>query len=171
MSNPPQHPDLRTELLDRAERDRQARSALSNPPTPQEWARVRAVDAENTPWLRAIIDEHGWPGSTLVGTDGAHAAWLLAQHAPPELRRHWLPLLHEAVQADHASPVDLAYLDDRVRTDQQLPQRHGTQWRVDGPETRLLPLDDPPQVNTRRRALGLPEIPDNDLTNALPPCD
>jgi hypothetical protein len=43
-----------------------------------EWQRV---DAENTRWLCELLTMRGWPGRTLVGEEGAQAAWLLAQHA------------------------------------------------------------------------------------------
>src|SRR5437868_14544604 len=39
------------------------------------------VDRKNTARLKEIVDRHGWPGKTLVGDDGARAAWLLVQHA------------------------------------------------------------------------------------------
>ena len=43
--------------------------------------RVGEVDADNTAWLCGVVDHHGWPGASLVGEDGAQAAWLLVQHA------------------------------------------------------------------------------------------
>jgi hypothetical protein len=42
-----------------------------------------AVDEDNSPWLRGVVAEHGWPGSSLVGEVGAHDAWLLAQTLIP----------------------------------------------------------------------------------------
>ena len=42
---------------------------------------LHAVDAENTRWLKEQVATHGWLGSSLVGRDGAHHAWLLVQHA------------------------------------------------------------------------------------------
>jgi hypothetical protein len=43
-----------------------------------------AVDGENLPWLKELIAVRGWPGVSLAGEDGAHAAWLLVQHADAE---------------------------------------------------------------------------------------
>lgn len=45
------------------------------------WAQSPArskVDEGNLPRLRAIVEEHGWPGRSLVGEDGADAAWLVS---------------------------------------------------------------------------------------------
>jgi hypothetical protein len=74
------------------------------------------MDDDNTAWLRTAIDEYGWPGRTLVGAEGAHAAWLIAQHADrsPAFQRRCLKLLENAVAAGEAEAADLAYLTDRV---------------------------------------------------------
>jgi hypothetical protein len=63
--------ELRAELLRRVAADQEARHALDT-------AAMAAADGENLPWLRQVITDVGWPGKTLVGEDGAHAAWLLA---------------------------------------------------------------------------------------------
>ena len=39
---------------------------------------MAAADGANLPWLRQVITGVGWPGKSLVGEDGAQAAWLLA---------------------------------------------------------------------------------------------
>jgi hypothetical protein len=39
--------------------------------------RMEAVDKKNRDRLKEIVDKHGWPGRSLVGKDGAHAAWLV----------------------------------------------------------------------------------------------
>jgi hypothetical protein len=36
---------------------------------------------KNTARLKEVVAKHGWPGKSLVGEDGAFAAWLLVQHA------------------------------------------------------------------------------------------
>ncbi len=144
------------------------RKNLGDHPSAEQWARLKAVDADNTSWLERIVADHGWPGIRLVDADGAHAAWLLTQHAPLELQQRCLPLLQQAVEQGDATAVDLAYLDDRVRTREQRPQRHGTQWRVEHDGHRLLPLDEPEHVNDHRHALGLPPLDEGDIANALP---
>ncbi len=113
----PQRPDLTEELCRRAEADQQARSFLAQDtePTDAQIQHCQAVDADNTARLEALVIEHGWPGIRLVGEQGAHRAWLLAQHADrrPDLQQSWLTLLHAAVEAGDADPGDLAYLEDR----------------------------------------------------------
>jgi hypothetical protein len=141
---------LRAELLRRVEKDQVARKALDSDA-------MRAADEENLPWLREVVDAHGWPGASLVGTDGAHAAWLLAQHADadPAFQRQCLGLIGTAVEAGEASLLEYAYLTDRVLLAEGRPQVYGTQvTRQDGG---WVPRDlrDPELVDERRAAAGL----------------
>jgi hypothetical protein len=116
---------LAAELLDRMERDQQARTR--QPPDPEEMA---AVDADNTAWLAGVIDRRGWPLRSRVGDRAATAAWLLAQHAEAQLdlQRQCLQLLTDAADRGEADPGNLAYLTDRVLCAEGQPQRYGTQF-------------------------------------------
>ncbi len=141
---------LRTELLRRVAIDQAARKAM-------DLDGMREADAENLPWLKAVIAARGWPGSSLVGTDGAHAAWLLAQHADndPAFQRRCLDLMSAAVEAGEAAIRELAYLTDRVLLAEGGQQVYGTQvTREDG---RFVPrnLRDPDRVDERRAGVGL----------------
>jgi hypothetical protein len=117
---------------------------------------VAPVDRDNTTRLREVIGRHGWPGCELVGEAGALAAFLLAQHAPPELQEKCLPLLQEAVARGDASPVHLAYLLDRVLMHRGEPQVYGTQYRgVGNGPLEMWTVRDPSGLDQRRAALGL----------------
>jgi hypothetical protein len=116
--------ELRRELLARRDEDQRVRQ-LASPPKGQRLARLpgevaaqwQRVDQENTRWLGELVAARGWPGRTLVDKKGAHAAWLLAQHADhdPDLQRALLEAVLGAVAQGEASAADLAYLEDRVR--------------------------------------------------------
>lgn len=62
--------------------------------------RMAAVHTENAQALEEIIEAHGWPGFSLVGKEGADAAWHILQHAigSPALQRRCLPLLIAAAK-------------------------------------------------------------------------
>lgn len=154
--------ELRTELLARAERDQTARKSLPPAHQAQRWEQViDPVDRANTARMREIVAEYGWPGHALAGTDGAHAAWLLAQHAPGEFQEQCLPLLEAAVAVGDAAPRDLAYLTDRVFMHRGEPQVYGTQYLVRDGQLSLWTVRDPDQLDERRAALGLPTEAEN----------
>ncbi|MGW7572629.1 DUF6624 domain-containing protein [Streptomyces sp. NPDC054765] len=82
--------------------------------------------------MQRIIDEHGWPGQSLVGEEAANAAWLIAQHAELDFQLHALELIRDAVERGAATAIQLAYLTDRCLVRQQRPQLYGTQYRDSG---------------------------------------
>ncbi len=116
-------------------------------------------DVSNTDRLREIISEHGWPGRSLVGEEGAHHAWLIAQHADRQLdfQREALELLTDAVRRGEAAQRDLAYLTDRVRMNEGREQVYGTQIaEVKDGNGVPWPVEDPTNLDARRAAVGLP---------------
>jgi hypothetical protein len=148
--------ELSAELRERADRDQAARRSLSSGHGFAEWRTVvEPVDRDNTARLRELIARHGWPGYRLVGEAGAHAAWLLAQHAPPGFQEECLPLLEDAVARGDANPVELAYLTDRVLMHRGEPQVYGTQYRVIDGVPQLWTVRDPDGLDQRRAALGM----------------
>lgn len=155
------HPDwmnagLRAELLRRAERDQAARQASDEDA-------LDRVDAENLPWLRKVITETGWPGRSIVGEDGANAAWLLAQHADgdPAFQRQCLDLLTVAAGQGEATKAQLAFLTDRVLLAEGKPQEFGTQ--AIGRKGQWVPrsLRDPGHVGQSRAAMSLGPLAEN----------
>jgi hypothetical protein len=144
--------ELRAELLRRMEQDQEARRDRGC-----DWELVAAVDAENLPWLKGVITERGWPVASLVGADGAEAAWLLAQHADadPVFQRHCLGLLAAAVEAGEATRRNLAYLTDRVLLAEGQAQVYGTQMTRRGDAWVPRNLGDPDDVDARRAAADL----------------
>ena len=145
--------DLRDELVARASADWQlaesffARVAadqrlaaelgalLANPATPllmvlpywqarpEEGGRLVEVVADNARWLGRVVAESGWPGLSVVGADGADAAWLLAQHddLANDRRRRWVRPLANAVRLGDADPRHLASTLNRRRRAIGLP--------------------------------------------------
>ncbi|HEY3039992.1 MAG TPA: DUF6624 domain-containing protein [Pyrinomonadaceae bacterium] len=57
--------------------------------------RMAEVQSHNAQELESIISSYGWPGRSLVGGEGAHAAWLILQHVigNPDPQRRSLPLI------------------------------------------------------------------------------
>jgi predicted RNA-binding Zn-ribbon protein involved in translation (DUF1610 family) len=156
-------PELRAELLLRLEGDQAARRAvLRGEATALE--EMVHVDQQNSRWLAAVLDEHGWPGRRLVGDDRAHAAWLIAQHADhdPPFQRRCLDLVSAAVREDDAAPSDRAYLTDRVQLKELGYQTYGTQYVVVGGTRVLRTVKEPEALEERRRSVGLPPLAEQD---------
>ncbi|MFD5751091.1 DUF6624 domain-containing protein [Streptomyces sp. NPDC127033] len=119
------------------------------------WMRVAA---ENQRLLWDVLGVHGWPGHSLVGTQGSADAALIAQHATEDrkLQRFALARLIEAVDAGDALPAHIAYLTDRIHLHAGVPIRYGTQYdRNERGQYRLLPVEEPGTLDERRLALGL----------------
>jgi hypothetical protein len=147
---------LRAELLARVAADQKARKEMPADPTREQVTALMSIDRANTARMRQIIAVHGWPGHAVVGEDGAHAAWLLVQHAPNDLQEQALVLLSDAVRRGDASPADLAYLTDRVRMHRGEPQLYGTQYRyTKDAGLQLHQVADPELLDERRASVGL----------------
>ncbi|MGY6275249.1 DUF6624 domain-containing protein [Methylomonas sp. MgM2] len=123
--------------------------------------RMEAVHIHNATCLAEVIDQHGWPGESLVGERGAWAAWLIAQHAigNPRFMRQCLSLLKMAASEGEVPAWQPAFLEDRIRMYEGRPQLYGTQFQP-GKDGRFVsyPIEDPEHVNDRRRAIGLDTI-------------
>jgi len=145
---------LRQVLLALAKADQAVRPAGSVPDSgDQVWKRIAAQDSANAAVLREIVARYGWPGKRLVGIEGANAAWLIAQHNA-SLQREALRLMRE--MPGDVSPMDLAYLEDRVLSGDGKPQRYGTQLRpARNGVAELFPIDDLEHVDERRAEAGL----------------
>jgi hypothetical protein len=153
---------LRQQLLNMAAEQRRVHTELSQSGEIYEGRplapRLAEVVRRHASALEAIIEHHGWPGKTLVGEDGGHAAWLLLQHAieKPDLVRRGLPILRAAVARGEAPPAQAAYLAVKICFFERRPQRYGTQFDWDA-EGRMSPwvLEDPERVDEYRSAVGL----------------
>lgn len=151
---------LARELVELAVEDRRVRDRLAADGSLYEGYHpiMEAVHKHNAARLRMIIDEHGWPGQKMVGTEGAEAAWRIAQHdiGEPAFQRRCLDLLYDAIERGDAPRWQAAYLEDRVRMFEGRGQLYATQFDV-GPDGRPVPypIEDPDHVDDRRASVGL----------------
>ncbi|MBZ5535543.1 MAG: hypothetical protein LAO31_06270 [Acidobacteriia bacterium] len=151
---------LRQRLLEMVEEERRIHTELTAAGEIfQGYApRLAEVDLRKALELEKIIEEHGWPGRSLVGEDRAHAAWFTLQHAigHPELQRRCLPVLKEAVTRGESTPAQAAFLEDKICFFERRPQRYGTQfdWDENGVMSPWV-LENPGRVDEYRRSVGL----------------
>jgi len=122
---------LRAELLRRDSADQEVRGEFTaafrtgKRPDSALVARVWRVDAENTAWLRDVVARRGWLGRSMVGADGADAAFVLTQHADADtaFQARVLPLLAQAYRTGEATGA--------VARAAHGPRRHGA-WPSSG---------------------------------------
>lgn len=176
-SRPAKEPELRDELLRRVKTDQDARNTMiawmklhgknfvadtANLDGEQkaEYEKLitalREADKENTERLREIVEKYGWPTHSLVGKDGASAAWLLVQHADrdPKFQRLCVDLMAKLMR-DEVSTRNVAYLTDRVLLAEGKKQLYGTQFTTVDGKWQPRPLEDEANVDARRTAVGL----------------
>ncbi|MEU0722811.1 DUF6624 domain-containing protein [Streptomyces sp. NPDC006140] len=159
MTTQPQRPDLARELLSRAQRATTHRSKLLRGLLSRSEIDMGChIDHADAQVLRRIVAEHGWPGRSLVGEEGAEAAWQLALHADhlPDFQRAALRMLANAVERGEAPIRQWAHLRDRCAINAGQPQIYGTQHRRGLPGVEMLPTQDPENLDARRASVGLP---------------
>ena len=156
---------LRNELLAMAEQDESVRQRLLDEGQLHGgyYPEMEAVHARNAARLRAVVQAHGWPTPAAVGADACDAAWLIVQHAigKPDFQRECLGVLWAAASSGAAPAWQAAMLEDRVRMFEGRPQLYGTQLET-GADGVVRPywLQDPDNVDARRRAVGLEPLRD-----------
>jgi hypothetical protein len=146
---------IREELAERAEKDQEARRE------PSRRDEIPAIDAVNTSYLKALVQDVGWIDVGRFGEDAAHHAFLLVQHSMDlPLMMAVLPRIEADVASGSGLGVELALLHDRVQLLLGERQRYGTNWVETDDGRRLLPLEDPERVDEFRKELGLPPLED-----------
>jgi hypothetical protein len=149
-------PALRRELLAMVVEDQAVRMAYikSGDKDPK---RMEAIDRKDTARLKEIVGKYGWPGKSLVGKDGASAAWLLVQHADleREFQKLCLAKMDPLVKSGEVDAKNWAYLVDRVAVAEKRKQTYGTQFNE---KREPQPIEDEAHVDERRRALGMPSM-------------
>lgn len=115
-----------------------------------------SIDIRHTNNLKSIIAAYGWPTISLVGTEAANAAWLIAQHADHDVafQEECLNLISKLPEGEVLAS-NIAYLEDRVRTARGRPQLYATQFDnltgKFGPKA----VEDRVNLDKRRKRMGL----------------
>lgn len=123
--------------------------------------RMSTMDRKHTGTMKKIIEKYGWPGTSLVGKNGAKASWLLIQHATHDLefQKNCLKLLEKAAKQGEVENKDVAYLTDRILVLEHKKQIYGTQFM--GGAYNPYPIQDPANLDSRRKRMGLEPFKDN----------
>lgn len=124
------------------------------------WDITTKVDNQNLSRVTQILDRYGWLGPEEVGAKGNSTLFLVIQHSNQKTQEKYLPMMREAVQNGKARGSSLALLEDRVALGQGRKQIYGSQisWDDKTGKYYIDPIEDEPNVNKRRAAVGLPPL-------------
>jgi hypothetical protein len=116
-----------------------------------------SLDQKNTERLKEIVKENGWPTRSKVGKDASFYSWLLVQHADHDVAFQKACL--DMMKREKDGEVDkngIAYLEDRVRVNEEKPILYGTQfYRNQAGEMICRPIEDSKNLDSRRKSMGL----------------
>lgn len=122
---------------------------------------MKSIDQENVKIVMEIIDKYGWLGKDDIGEDANETLFLCIQHCQDSLIQHkYLPIIKDAVSKGKAEAWHFAFLTDRVRMNEGQPQIYGTQTIKANGKTYPVPLQDPNNVDSLRREIGLEPLND-----------
>jgi hypothetical protein len=111
--------------------------------------------------VEEIIARHGWPFRSVIGETAATHLSALVAHADDRNTFRWTALkaMSLAVNASEAHPRHYAHIYDRTCAVAREPQLYGSLIAPkDGEGILIWPLQDPQQLDARRRGIGLPPL-------------
>ncbi|MBB6369657.1 DUF6624 domain-containing protein [Chryseobacterium shigense] len=125
---------LSNELIELAEKDLSVREKLASEVqlAGRYHPEMEKIHRQNAERLREIIKEIGLPTVSKVGEKASDAAWLVVQHSigEPEFMKECYKMM--VGNKEDISPLNIAYLHDRIQVFQGKPQRYGTQLTTEG---------------------------------------
>lgn len=126
------------------------------------WKKQLKNDSINVIKARKILDNNGWPGPNIIGSQGNDILWMVIQHANIKTQENYLPLIREAAKNGYLSPSKLVLLEDRVALRQGKKQIYGSQIGRDQKTGKyyVRALLDPDNVDKRRAEIGIGKLQD-----------
>ena len=142
--------ELRAEFLKRKVTD-QMRGSANNDSL---WKIQKEYDKDNQRFLDSLIDKYGcWLGISILGQDGASAAFLFAQHADNDVKfqEKCLKFMKKALVKNDVPRHDYAYLMDRIMLKKHGFQLFGSQCMEVDSILQSRPLYDERIIKTLRK--------------------
>ena len=121
------------------------------------------INERNLKDLESLLSHKGWPKRSEVGPEAAGAAFFVLQHSNAEAQQKYLSMFENCCRENEASWQQYALMFDRMRMNQDKPQRFGTHSYLDpskGRTDELYPLEDETKVDEWRKEIGLEPLKD-----------
>ena len=110
-------------------------------------------------YVRGIVDNYGWLGKSEIGDLANQTLFLVIQHSQnAKVRKDYFPLLEKSVKMNDSDASYMATMKDRMLVEEGQNQLYGTQSRLVNGNLELHPIEDPENVNKRRKAVGLKKL-------------
>ncbi|MGB0910002.1 MAG: DUF6624 domain-containing protein [Nitrospirales bacterium] len=154
--------ELKSLLISLKDRDRELRTEIFKEGTLNDGydPKMEAWHLKNTEKLDEIIEKLGWPGKSLVGTEGSDATFMLACHSKstPSFQRKFLQHVQEAVKNQEAIKAQAACLGDRIRFNEGKPLKYGMLFDWDESGELVANVEDLDLTNELRKEMGLKTV-------------
>ena len=130
--------------------------------------RMRYPDSIHLVFITKILDEKGWVGKDKIGGLANNTFFVIIQHSDLKTQQKYLPMMRTAVKEGKTEARWLALLEDRVALGEGRKQIYGSQiyFNKKTNKSYVAPLDDPDNVDKRRKEVGL-----DPLSHYLKPMD
>lgn len=153
---------VKDQMLRRLYKEAQSKFGKDSEEMDYFWQLMAEQDSINLIEVETLLEKHGWPGLSTVGSKANTTIWLVIQHAPITVQEKYLPLLKTSVREGESPGKQLAMLEDRILVRNDKEQVYGTQIKLDTPngESAFFPIEAPEKVNQRRAEVGLGPIED-----------
>ncbi|WP_139793916.1 DUF6624 domain-containing protein [Reichenbachiella faecimaris] len=124
-------------------------------------------DSMHLRYVVAVLAEHGWLGTSVIGKKANISLFLAIQHAPSDqVRERYYPMLEASAKRGESSRSQMATMKDRILVNKKQPQVYGTQWNYVDDKQVLFPLEDVNSVNEKRVEVGLEPLSEQELKTA-----
>ncbi len=113
---------------------------------------------KNLAEMEALLDSKGWPERSQVGSSAASAPFFVIQHSNAAAQEKYIKMFGTACRKGEGSWNQYALMFDRMRMNQDKPQRYGTHAYLDpskGRTDELYLLEDESKVDEWRKEIGL----------------
>lgn len=121
------------------------------------------INEKNVRDLENLLSRKGWPKRSEVGQEASRAAFFVLQHSNAVAQEKYITMFEKACKENEASWQQYALMFDRMRMNQNLPQKYGTHNYLDpraGNTNELYPLEDETKVDEWRKEIGLEPLKD-----------
>lgn len=118
---------------------------------------------KNLAEMEALLDSKGWPERSQVGSSAASAPFFVIQHSNAAAQEKYIKMFEAACRKGEGNWNQYALMFDRMRMNQNKPQRYGTHHYLDpakGRTDELYPLEDESKVDEWRKEIGLEPLND-----------